>query len=113
MSKNTRAQQGNDPVGSQKPAPETSNPAEPKPEDLGQPELRERGAEDSPKPGDDAKEGPNAAKEPSPLTVDQYLWRAGQEKSISDLIRSLYRTKTMSLADWESETGALLKKKTW
>jgi hypothetical protein len=47
------------------------------------------------------------------LTVEQYLRRAQQDKAISDLIRSLHKTKIMSIADWERETAALLKKKTW
>jgi hypothetical protein len=47
------------------------------------------------------------------LTVEQYLMKAQQDKAVSDLIRSLHKTKIMSFADWERETSALLKKKTW
>jgi hypothetical protein len=46
------------------------------------------------------------------LTVDQYLRKAGQDKGISDLIRSLHKTKVGSFEEWERETAALLKKKT-
>ncbi|MDR1176638.1 MAG: hypothetical protein LBK83_14335 [Treponema sp.] len=52
-------------------------------------------------------------KTPALLTADQYLRRAKQDKAISDLIRSLHKTKIMSFADWEREASALLKKKTW
>jgi hypothetical protein len=52
-------------------------------------------------------------KAPPLLTVEQYLRKAQLDKAISDLIRSLQKTKIMSLADWERETSALLKKKTW
>jgi hypothetical protein len=52
-------------------------------------------------------------KTPALLMVDQYLRNAKQDKAVSDLIRSLHRTKIMSFADWERETAALLKKKTW
>ena len=47
------------------------------------------------------------------LTVDQYLRKAALDKAISDLVRALNKTKVMYLADWERETAALLKKKTW
>ena len=47
------------------------------------------------------------------MGVDQYLRKAQLDKVISDLIRSLHKTKIMSLAEWERETSALLKKKTW
>jgi len=33
------------------------------------------------------------------------------DRATSDLVLSLYGTKIMSLADWESETDALLRKK--
>jgi hypothetical protein len=45
--------------------------------------------------------------------VDQYLRKAKQDEAISNLIRSLHKTKIMSFAEWERETAALLKKKTW
>jgi hypothetical protein len=45
--------------------------------------------------------------------VEQYLRKARQDKAVSDLVRSLHKTKIMSFADWERETSALLKKKTW
>jgi len=54
---------------------------------------------------------PGRRRVPSLLTVDRYLRRAGLDRAISDLVLSLYGTKIMSLADWESETRALLKKK--
>ena len=52
-------------------------------------------------------------KKPALLTVEQYLRKARQDEGVSDLIRSLHRTKVMSFAEWERETSALLKKKTW
>jgi hypothetical protein len=45
------------------------------------------------------------------LTVEQYLRQAKQDQGIADLIRSLYKMKAMSFAEWEREISALLKKK--
>jgi len=64
--------------------------------------------ENSPLP---EQEKPRKRRVPRLLTVDQFLRRAGMDRATSDLVLSLYGTKIMSLADWESETGALLKKK--
>jgi len=36
-----------------------------------------------------------------------------KEQSLSDLVRSLHKTRIMSFADWEKEVTALLKKKIW
>jgi hypothetical protein len=47
------------------------------------------------------------------MTVEQFLRKAKQDEAIADLIRSLHKTKIMSFAEWERETAALLKKKTW
>ena len=52
-------------------------------------------------------------KKPAVLTVEQYLRKARQDQGISDLIRSLHKTKVMSFAEWEREASALLRKKTW
>jgi hypothetical protein len=52
-------------------------------------------------------------KTPALLTVEQYLWKAKQDKAIADLVRSLRKTKVMTFEEWERETAALLKKKTW
>lgn len=52
-------------------------------------------------------------KKPALLTVEQYLRRAKQDQGIADLIRSLHKTKVMSIADWEREAAALLTKKVW
>ena len=59
------------------------------------------------------QEKPRKRNVPRLLTVDQFLRRAGMDRATSDLVLSLYGTKIMSLADWESETGALLEKKIW
>jgi hypothetical protein len=59
------------------------------------------------KPGADKKEAPVM---PSKMTVDQYLKRAPQGAGISDLVRSLYKTKIMSYEDWENTVKTLLKK---
>ena len=48
-----------------------------------------------------------------PLTVDQYLKKASQGQAVADLLRSLYKTKTMSYEVWETETAKLLKKNVW
>ena len=50
---------------------------------------------------------------PALLTVDQYLRKTAQDKGISDLVRSLHRTKVMTFQEWEREVAALLKKQTW
>ena len=47
------------------------------------------------------------------LTVDQYLAKAEKEKPVEELLRSMYRTRIMSFADWNKETAALLQKKVW
>jgi hypothetical protein len=47
------------------------------------------------------------------LTAEQYVRMTKQETAIADLIRSLHKTLVMSLTEWERETAALLKKKTW
>jgi hypothetical protein len=47
------------------------------------------------------------------LTINQYLKKAKQGHEIADLMRSLFKTKIMSFAEWEKESAALLKKKTW
>ncbi len=57
---------------------------------------------------------------PSKLTVDQYLKRATQgaalqsaallSAGISELVRSLYRTKILSFEEWNDTVKALLKK---
>jgi spore cortex formation protein SpoVR/YcgB (stage V sporulation) len=52
-------------------------------------------------------------KAPALLTVEQYLRKAKQDEAISDLIRSLHKTKVMSFEEWDREIIALLKKKTW
>jgi hypothetical protein len=52
-------------------------------------------------------------KTPALLTADQYLRKAKQDGAISGLIRSLHKTKLMIFAEWERETAALLRKKTW
>jgi hypothetical protein len=44
------------------------------------------------------------------MMVDQYLKRSPQGADISELIRSLYKTKIMSFEEWESTVIALLKK---
>jgi hypothetical protein len=50
---------------------------------------------------------------PALLTVEQYLSRAKQDAAVADLIRSWHKTNIMPFADWERETAALLKRKTW
>jgi len=55
---------------------------------------------------------PERAK-PALLTVDQYLRKATQDGSISDLVRSLYRTEVMTFEEWEHKVTALLRKQTW
>jgi hypothetical protein len=45
--------------------------------------------------------------------VEQYLRKAKQGQDMADLLRSSYRTKIMSFADWEKEAAALLNKKVW
>jgi len=49
-------------------------------------------------------------KKPRLLTVEQYLRKANQDEGISDLIRSMHRTKIQSLQDWEREAAALIKR---
>ena len=51
-------------------------------------------------------------KKPVLLTVEQYLRKANQDKTISDLVRSLHKTKVMKFEDWEREITTLLKKQT-
>jgi len=47
------------------------------------------------------------------LTVEQYLGKAKQGQGMADLLRSSYKARTMSFAEWEKEATALLKKKVW
>jgi hypothetical protein len=44
------------------------------------------------------------------MMVDQYLKRAPQGAGISELVRSLYKTKIMSFEEWENMVKDLLKK---
>lgn len=50
-------------------------------------------------------------KKPGLLTVDQYLRKAGHDKGISDLVRSMYKTEILSFDAWASKVKALLKKR--
>jgi hypothetical protein len=45
------------------------------------------------------------------LTVDQYLRKSEYDKGLSGLIRSLYKTKVITLGEWDREAAALLKKR--
>ena len=47
------------------------------------------------------------------LCVEQYLRQSKHDAAISGLIRSMYRTKIATFAEWEREVTTLLKKKTW
>jgi hypothetical protein len=47
------------------------------------------------------------------MTAEQYLKKAVKDQAVSDLIRSLHKTKIMSFADWGKETAAVLKKNVW
>jgi hypothetical protein len=60
-----------------------------------------------PEQGEGKKEAPVM---PSKMTVDQYLKRAPQSAGISELVKSLYKTKITSYEDWEKTIKALLGK---
>lgn len=51
-------------------------------------------------------------KKPVVLTVDQYLKKAGHDRGISDLVRSLYKRDILTFEAWASKVKTLLKKKT-
>ena len=52
-------------------------------------------------------------KKPQLLTVGQYLLKTSYSKSISDLMRSIYKTEVKTSEEWKQEITALLKKRTW
>jgi len=125
MSRHTRKRHGN---GSSNPlgvldlaeTQESENVEEQDPETPEQEPPELEGAEETEAP---EKPPPNPPKVENPppeprgrgvphlLTVDRYLRRAGLDRATSGLVLSLYGTKIMSLADWESETNALLERK--
>jgi hypothetical protein len=51
-------------------------------------------------------------KKPILMTADQYLRKAGHDRGISDLVRSLYKTEILTVEAWESKVKTLLKKRT-
>ena len=106
------------------PEPETGQMEGPVEEagDMGNPEASEPvETPETPIQGDPPPDNPPPPEPEEPgrrgvprlLTVDRFLRRAGLDRATSDLVLSLYGTKIMSLADWESETDALLKRKIW
>ena len=50
-------------------------------------------------------------KKPALMTVDQYLKKAGHDRAISDLVRSLYKTEVLTFDAWGNKVNALLKKR--
>jgi hypothetical protein len=50
---------------------------------------------------------------PGLLTAAQYVRKAKLDEAVAGLIRSLRKTSIMPFEEWERETAALLKKKTW
>jgi hypothetical protein len=46
------------------------------------------------------------------LTADQYLKKAGHDKGISGLVKSLYKTEILTFEAWDSKVKTLLKKRT-
>jgi len=51
-------------------------------------------------------------KKPVLLTVDQYLKKAGHDRGISDLVKSMYKRDILTFEAWASKVKALLKKRT-
>lgn len=51
-------------------------------------------------------------KKPALMTVDQYLKKAGHDRGISDLVRSLYKTDVLTFEAWANKVKTMLKKRT-
>jgi hypothetical protein len=45
------------------------------------------------------------------MTADQYLKKAGHDRAVSDLVRSLYKKEILSFEAWGNKVNTLLKKK--
>ena len=50
-------------------------------------------------------------KKPVLLTADQYLKKAGHDRGITGLVRSLYKTDILTFEAWDTKVKALLKKR--
>jgi hypothetical protein len=51
-------------------------------------------------------------KKPVLMTVDQYLRKAGHDKGITSLVKSMYKTEILTFEAWDGKVKALLKKRT-
>jgi hypothetical protein len=50
-------------------------------------------------------------KKPTLMTVEQYLKKAGHDKAVSDLVRSLFKKEILAFNEWGNKVTALLKKR--